>query len=690
MQYLLAALRETQRRVRLEEWTLLVVRTGLIVAVVLALAEPFRTPQVLAQLTGQRVHRILVLDGSLSMGYKRQEQSRWEEAKQVAAQLINRSGAGDGFSLILMADPPQVIVGSPVFDQAEILREVEELRLRHTSVDLAATLVCLERVLEMGSQELPRLDRAEVYFLTDLCRVGWRPEFAQAETRQAFEQRLARLAQKARLVLIDLGQTEASNVAISELRLLDPYTAVGQKLQLEAVLKSFGQNRPAQPVELWVNGQLAKRITVDLPADQPVSVLLDTIAESPGQYLLEVRTTGDALPEDNRRFAVRNVKPMFRVLCVDGRPSGGWAEGFAGAADFLALALQPADRSTATLPLEPEIVPESALTEQDLSTYDCIFLCNVGQWTRSEVRLLRNYLNMGGGVVFFLGDRVQAEAYNRLLAGGEKPEERILPARLGPIVSQSPGRLDPLEYRHPILWAFRGQERAGLLNTPIFQYVRLERVAQSQAQVVLALGNGDPLIIEEPIGQGRVILVATSADSSWTAMPLWPSYVPLVQEMATYAISGQTRQAEVPVGQTLGAVVSGAEAVATLRLTPPQGQPVELRPRWEAGTLSWNYSETFWSGFYVAEYGPPVGRQEAFAVNPDPRESDLTKLSESQLRQMWGPEVRFEYHTQLDSISPPPEAGAPPQRLTQLLLHLALGLMVLESFLAWRMGKGTE
>ncbi|HPP54609.1 MAG TPA: VWA domain-containing protein, partial [Thermoguttaceae bacterium] len=94
-----------------------------------ALAEPFRTPQLLAQLTGQRVHRILVLDASLSMGYKREEKSRWEQAKELAAELITRSASGDGFSLILMAEPPQVIVGAPVFDRREMARELEELRL---------------------------------------------------------------------------------------------------------------------------------------------------------------------------------------------------------------------------------------------------------------------------------------------------------------------------------------------------------------------------------------------------------------------------------------------------------------------------------------------------------------------------------------------------------------------------------
>lgn len=687
MEYLLAALRETQRRLLLEEWTLLAVRTALIVAVVLALAEPFRTPQLLAQLTGQRVHRILVLDASLSMGYKREEKSRWEQAKELAAELITRSASGDGFSLILMAEPPQVIVGAPVFDRREMARELEELRLRHTSADLAGTLACVEQVLEAAARHVPRLDATEVYFLSDLCRAGWTPEFAQPETRRTFEERLARIAQRARLVLVDVGQPDASNTAVSELRLLEPYTAVGQTLHVEAVLRSFGQDRPAQPVELWVNGQLVKRTTVDLSADRAGSVLLDCLADAPGQYTLEVRTAGDHLPEDDRRFAVRTVKPAFRVLCVDGRPSGGLEGGFQGAADFLALALQPADQATAALPLQPELAPETALPERNLSDYDCIFLCNVGQLTRAEVKLLENYLDMGGGLVFFLGDQVQADAYNRLMAAGEKPQERILPARLGPVVSQSPGRLDPLGYRHPITAAFQGRERAGLLTTPIFKYFRLQRIEPSQAQVVLATANGDPLLVEEPIRQGRVVLAATSADAVWSAMPLWPSFVPLVQEITAYAISGLGRLEQVRVGEGLGAVLPAPETASSVRLTPPQGAPVQLRPRVEDGSLSWNYTETFWSGFYTAEYGPPLSRQESYAVNPDVRESDLAKLSEAQLRQMWGPEVPFEYQTSLESLGPTAPAIAPPHRVTQLFLHAALMLMVLELVLAQRMGN---
>src|SRR5690606_20872515 len=140
-----------------------------------------------------------------------------------------------------------------------------------------------------------------------------------------------------------------------------------------------------------------------------------------------------------------NVKPHLRVLCVSGNQ---------GATYYLVNALDP-DRSDRSL-VQAQVVPESALSEVDLETFDCVFISNVAQFTASEARLLESYLKRGGGLVFFLGDRVLAERYNRELAGQDEGRPRVLPVRLGEIAPESQYRFDPLDYRHPIVRAFRG------------------------------------------------------------------------------------------------------------------------------------------------------------------------------------------------------------------------------------------
>ena len=63
MRFLLAAVRKNRRRVRVEQWLLLAVRTLIILLVVAAMARPFLESMGVV-IVGRRVHRVLVLDAS--------------------------------------------------------------------------------------------------------------------------------------------------------------------------------------------------------------------------------------------------------------------------------------------------------------------------------------------------------------------------------------------------------------------------------------------------------------------------------------------------------------------------------------------------------------------------------------------------------------------------------------------------
>ena len=69
MRFLIAAVRKNSRRIRVEQWILLAVRTMVIILAVTAMAKPFLESVGGGPLmAGRRTHRVLVLDGSLSMG----------------------------------------------------------------------------------------------------------------------------------------------------------------------------------------------------------------------------------------------------------------------------------------------------------------------------------------------------------------------------------------------------------------------------------------------------------------------------------------------------------------------------------------------------------------------------------------------------------------------------------------------
>ncbi len=691
MQYLLAALRKRQRRMQLEQWLLLGLRTLIVLLVVLAVAEPYVERSPLDFVPGGRTHRVLVIDGSYSMLYKPDDKSRFERAKEVAARIVAESPPGDGFTLVLMASPPQVVVATPAFEPSEFAEELDNLRPTHTMVDLPATLAAVARILDQARRENPRLLRHEVFFLSDLGRAGWAPEASRAAAAE-LRRRAEQLSASAKLFVIDLGQPSADNLAVTGLRVEEPVVTLARDVHLRARVKNFGRTpQTRRAVELLVDGRALAQQSVDLDADAEKPVVFVHRFETPGDHAVEVRLdAGDRLELDNHRFLVVPVRENVRVLCIEGPASGDAAS---APADYLLYALAPQEDDVQRGTIRAEAAHESALLERDLGRFDCVFLRNVAQFTPSEAQVLAAYVHRGGSLLFFLGDRVLADRYNRELGGERAGAPRLLPAHLGQVVSDPQRGLNPLEYRHPAIRAFRGRERAGLLTTPVAKYVKLSvpdhaaHGAHSPARVVLAFANGDPMIVEAAIGHGRVVVVATSGDLSWTAMPVWPSFLPLVQELVAYCVGGQSRPRNLEVGQPLEGDWPMPAGGVSLSLHRPDGGTESLPLAAEGDYGVFSYLDTTLSGIYAARMSTALARTQLFAVNLDTAESDLTPLGHDELRGNVFSGVPFVYQT--DWAGPEHRAAgraSHPGALHLELLYAALALLLAETFIAWRLG----
>ncbi|HEX5500569.1 MAG TPA: BatA domain-containing protein, partial [Thermomicrobiales bacterium] len=302
-QYLLAAIRKSSRRIRIEQWLLLAMRTLLVVLLALAMAEPVLEQTGMKFVSGQRTHKLLVIDGSYSMAYRVADQSRFERAKELAARIVNESRQGDGFTLLLMASPPRVLVGAPAFEPRQFLSEIEQLTIVHGGADLAATVEKAQEILESARREHARLAREEVYFLTDLCRTTWAPELGGPQAVDEFRSRSRQLAASATVVVADLGQKDAENAAITSLRAVEPYVTVARDVALEAEIRNFGRlERKGHGVELYVDGRRAGETRVDLEADGGGTAGFTYRFDAPGEHQVEVRLAADPLDVDNHRW----------------------------------------------------------------------------------------------------------------------------------------------------------------------------------------------------------------------------------------------------------------------------------------------------------------------------------------------------------------------------------------------------
>ena len=630
MQFLLAAVRRNRRRVRIEQWLLLLLRTLVVILVVMAMAKPF-LETFGAVISGRKTHRVLVVDDSLSMGYTSGESSRFEQAKELASQLVKDSRQGDVISVILMGDPPKVVIGDPSPSSGEVRKEIAELQLSHGGTDLAATFEKVATVLEVSP-----IQQKEVIFLTDLQATSWRPP---AEASGTIKRILERVAERrVRWVVIDLGKTGGENRAVTDLKPGAPFVPVGANALIRTVLRNFGSTpSDGVRVRLTVDGRLGPEESFDLRPGEDVPAVFPYPFSSPGDHLVEVSIDDDSLSLDNRRYMVVPVREALKVLLVDGHFK---SEPYEAETDYLAQALSPTD----DVPGQPklirvEVVPESQLLNRELADYDVAVVCNMAQFSARDVTALDDFLNQGGGVVIFGGDQVVPENYNRLLYADGKG---IAPASIGPSVGDASKRqggflFNPLGYRHPIISEYQGESdpvTAGITQNRTWQYHKLVLPKDTKAEVVMNFDNGDPAIVELARRRGTVVMVATSADAGWTDWPLHQSYLPVMQQIVMRASAGRFAERNIQVGQPFDQAFPAAGAGAAVTVVTPGGQTIATKLQSSGGVSQFHFEQTELSGRYQVKIGPPLSVESSFAANPNPAESDMAKLDRGGLEEM--------------------------------------------------------
>ena len=679
VEWLLEAMRKNYRRIRLEQWLLLAIRTLILVLLVLAMAKPLleQASRLLAAASSAE-HLIIVFDNSMSMHYTTANRSRWESAKGMAQAILDDAQKGDLASVVVMGASATVLVGQPSPYLTTVSEEIDALGAQHAATQIEPAI---DRVLQI-LRASPAAQK-HVYVITDMQKSTWH-EPAAGRDSVALGRKLLAIAEQAECTILDTSGPESPNLAVVALELAEPLVVHRRPAVVRASIANHSsQPRPDVRVELLVDEQVEATELLSLPAGEQRSVSFAVVPEGAGDRVIEVRLPDDPLRADNRRWLVADVRESLSVLLVDGEPSG---EPFQSETDYLHVALAPAPSNDTESLIHCETRFESDLLSSGLDEHDLVVLANVGQLTATEASVLRDYLRGGGGVLFWLGTQTAIQPYNEVLFQEGKG---ILPVKLLDVVGDEDRResyytFDPLGYQHPIVQPFRDAEQAGLLTAKVFRYLKSELPAESTVEVALAYSSGDPAVVLAPFEQGRVGVVTTSADLDWNTWAISPSFVPVVHELVRQLVSGRVRRAQTRVGEPLTTPVPRASSDSPVQLTLPGGASVQVPVEDRQGVGYLKYDATDLAGIYRARLGSPIDREWALAVNPWPQESNLSKLTADDLRSLV-PGWRFTLLNQWSPDRSPATAGFQHRgELFRPILYALLALLFLETFLAWR------
>jgi len=219
---------------------------------------------------------------------------------------------------------------------------------------------------------------------------------------------------------------------------------------------------------------------------------------------------------------------QLRVLLVDGDVSG---QDPRGSTFFLLHALQPVSASERDRYfIKTTTVTPAELPSVTLNDFNAIMLADVSEFSDSTAIALQQYARHGGALVIFPGPHINRSFYNEQLFR----HLALLPVELGEPHSDKFLKVQPPPYNHPITSLWNDSGAGDLTSARFYCVFPLESRAgerQDPPEVVLRFEDGSPAMMTGRLGNGHVILFASTADTEWNDLPTRPVFVPLIHRI---------------------------------------------------------------------------------------------------------------------------------------------------------------
>ena len=554
---------------RLRYLMLFGLRTALIVLMALAFAHPYvRQVAAPADRTGEVA--VLAIDNSLSM----RAGNRLEQAKQMARRMV--AGLRPRQRAQVLAFGARVQVMSEVTDdRAPISAAIDAIEVSDSRTSFAELARSLRSIAQ--SLHLP----LDVHLYSDMQQTGMPANFNDL-----------RLNAAVRLEPHPIETKGAPNFAVENVvaprRVYD-----SRKSRVLATIASFGAPKATRGVSLALNHRVIETKSVEVPENGRATVEFLSLEVPYGKNRGEVRIdSADALPADDVfYFSVERADARHALFVHEADNSRDLL--------YFKAALEASGQSA--FAMDPATPDQAANLSP--AKYAFVVLSDVGAVPLAFENQLREYVRGGGSVLVALGHMSVARA--RVPVTGDRIEETRYAGREG-------------ERFHTAAWLDRSHP--SILKDDRWDDVKFYqaiRVASGDARVAARLSDQTPLLMDHQVGEGHVLVFASTFDNVANDFPLHASFVPFIQQTARYLGRLDDGPPSVPVGSFAELRGSKEKGAAVEVVDPKGGRVLSLEEATEAQNIQFTLA-----GFY--EIHRPNRADDLVAVNADRHESDLT------------------------------------------------------------------
>jgi hypothetical protein len=678
MQFLRTSPLQMKQRKKVEHWLLMAMRMLAIAVLAFLLARP-RLPQssfIPKAWTDAPIDVAVILDHSLSTGRMAGDHTVFDRAVATAGILIDQLKSTDTISVILAEHKSRTLNSQPIKkNNSEAIGQLKQQLSQEpqgmTDCSIPEAISAANRLLAGG-----RHANKAIIVISDQQRSNWHIKddalWRAAAGEQPYPVYSFPIAPDAEMI----------NVSVSSLNIQPPILGVNRPVQFTAEVVNTGtQPMSALTARLIINGNAIDSKPVIALAPKSSTTIrfdLDTGLSQTGSNRVQISVDAkDALAADNQAVAAANVLEHIPVLVIDGQLSDA---GTYKSSQFLQAAMQPQDPSL----VQANVVSLSQAVSARLEDYMVVVVNDVPLLPPSLRDRLSDYARSGHGVWIILGPRTEQSTIEKQMNGLFATTQSELMD-----MSNSPSGLEIKDASNPVVQIVTGDQHNALTGISTRKWWALK---PTDSQTILAAGNGDPLIMEHPMGtNGGIIDIWTSSvDGSWNNWNLMPNFVPLVNETIYHLSAASMHGLEnhgLEAGQPIEWAGPAKPAVKSVQIILPDHSTVSRTPVFNHGRWLLTYPDTYLPGIYKLQFTPDDVAPVYYGVNIDRSELDPTSLDTDDLN--WLKTAKY-----LDPARPTITAadlpailrctGQPPE-MWGFLAAALLGCLLVETFITFRL-----
>lgn len=602
------------KRIKLKQLLLLLFRILVITFLVLAFANPVYKG--IAGDSSTSSASLIIIDNSFSMSGKDAYGESLEQAKVAVNDIVSTLNPSDEITIIASSEFGK---SSPVYwtnTQSNYKDSVKNISISYKDFNLPQ---CIEYAKDIISKS-SALNK-NVYILSDFQKNNFIDVISSNPTADYS------------VFAVNIGKREVNNISLEDFKIESAIIEQGRDIKLSVNVHNFSQYALSnKTINVYSRGNdssfvLKGEKVVDLQSSENKKVELTFKAEKSGNNsgMIELvidNAQDDEIKYDNKIYFSFFIPEKFKIGLIGNDTK------------FIKLAIESASSLLAdSVKRQSNVFDMNELNTvpSKLSDYNIIFLSGIDRFNTSETDALSNYISNGGTAYFFPSQSADINSYNALFT-------KLNSAHLTNINSDGEVnksiKVGRVNFEHPLLSGIFKNEKLNftsdkfILDSP--ELKSFYSITPGEKDVTLIeLSNNKPFLVENNIGQGRVLLSAVSANDKMSDLPMKSIFVPLIVRSIFYS-QGNVNQTSYTIGKNN--VISLNRSFRAGSAINPLKNKITY-----SSSISSSYIALPYSGFSsvpgIYAFTDSLNAKYSFAINFNFGESNLAKEDAKEIEQ---------------------------------------------------------